>query len=268
MGTMTQLREIGLAVKDLDESIAWFQKVFGASVVREINELPAEKTRTCFVKAGGITYELMADMDGTGPIARFVEKRGEGIHALHTKVDNLEETVKGLKAKGVIIAGQAPLTFVHPKSTMGVMWELIQDDGKPWPSKEDESWPGTEMELMYIGIAVQNLEDAVRLYRDVLGGQLVKSGEIPGENTMNAVFRLCGVTVELMASMSPGDAISTFIAKKGEGVYAVRYNVPDLAKTLAHIESVGIRIGARRADEYAYLSPRDCHGVLFLIGQL
>ncbi|ALV63241.1 Methylmalonyl-CoA epimerase [Thermococcus sp. 2319x1] len=123
---------IGIAVRNLEEAIKIWENL--GLKVEEIEEVPDQKVRTAIFYAGETRIELLEATAEDSPIAKFIEKRGEGIHHIALGVDNIEEHLKKLKEKGFklidetprIGAGGAKIAFVHPKSVGGVLLELCE----------------------------------------------------------------------------------------------------------------------------------------------
>ncbi|HDD31675.1 MAG TPA: methylmalonyl-CoA epimerase [Thermococcus litoralis] len=123
---------IGIAVKNLEDVIKIWENL--GLKVEEIEEVPDQKVRTAIFHAGETRIELLEATAEDSPIAKFIEKRGEGIHHIALGVDNIEEHLEKLKEKGFrlidekprIGAGGAKIAFVHPKSVGGVLLELCE----------------------------------------------------------------------------------------------------------------------------------------------
>lgn len=124
---------IGIAVKNLEETLKFYEEVLGIkSVGTEIVE--EQKVKVAFLPIRDTEIELLETTEEDGPIAKFIEKRGEGIQHIAYKVDNIEKAIEELKAKGVRMiderprygAGGARIAFLHPKSTFGVLIELCE----------------------------------------------------------------------------------------------------------------------------------------------
>lgn len=124
---------IGIAVKNLEETLKFYEEVLGIkSVGTEIVE--EQKVKVAFLPIEDTEIELLESTEEDGPIAKFIEKRGEGIQHIAYKVDNIEKAIEELKAKGVRMiderprygAGGARIAFLHPKSTFGVLIELCE----------------------------------------------------------------------------------------------------------------------------------------------
>ena len=123
---------ISIAVKNLDESLGVFKTVFGLESVHT-ETIPDQGVRAALIKVGDGEIELIEPIDPEGGVAKFIERRGEGIHHICLEVDNIEEELNALAAKGVDLIDKRPrkglagmIGFVHPKATKGVLVELAQ----------------------------------------------------------------------------------------------------------------------------------------------
>ncbi|HBG88191.1 MAG TPA: methylmalonyl-CoA epimerase [Marinilabiliaceae bacterium] len=129
----THIEHIGIAVKSLDEAIPFYEKVFGLECYA-VEEVADQKVKTAFFKVGQTKIELLESTDPEGPIGKFLEKKGEGIHHLAFAVDNLSEALAETADKGVKLIDQTPrkgaeglnIAFLHPKATFGVLTELCE----------------------------------------------------------------------------------------------------------------------------------------------
>ena len=134
---LSHIEHIGIAVKDLQASIKFYEEVLGLECYA-IEEVKDQKVKTAFFKLGGTKIELLESTDPEGPIGRFIEKKGEGVHHLAFAVESIENALATLKEKGVQLVDQQPrkgaegldIAFLHPKSTGGVLTELCENKNK------------------------------------------------------------------------------------------------------------------------------------------
>jgi methylmalonyl-CoA/ethylmalonyl-CoA epimerase len=130
----THIEHIGIAVADLENSISFYEKVFGLKCYN-IEEVADQKVRTAFFMVGQTKIELLESTDPEGPIGKFIEKRGEGIHHIAFAVDNITEQLKNAEEEGVRLIDTIPkrgaegldIAFLHPKSTAGVLIEICEN---------------------------------------------------------------------------------------------------------------------------------------------
>lgn len=128
---VTHIEHIGIAVNNLDEAISYYEDVLGLECYA-IEEVSDQKVRTAFFRIGDTKVELLESTDPEGPVGKFVEKRGPGIHHLAFAVDNVDEALQHASAKGVRLIDRHPRSgaeglqvgFLHPGSTFGVLTEF------------------------------------------------------------------------------------------------------------------------------------------------
>ncbi|MBN8651713.1 MAG: methylmalonyl-CoA epimerase [Cytophagales bacterium] len=131
---MKKLEHIGIAVKDLDAANALFAKLFGRAHYK-IEEVEKEGVRTSFFDLGNVKIELVAATRSDSAIAKFIEKRGEGLHHLAFESEGIETEMQELKAKEFTLLSEKPfagadnknVAFIHPKTTNHVLIELCQE---------------------------------------------------------------------------------------------------------------------------------------------
>ncbi|MDD3690366.1 MAG: methylmalonyl-CoA epimerase, partial [Synergistaceae bacterium] len=124
---------IGIAVKSIDEALLFWQSSLGIKCTG-VEEVEEQKVKTAFLPVGDTEIELLEATSEESPVAKFIEKKGEGIHHLAIRVDNLEAALAEMKDKGIRLidetprygAGGARIAFVHPKSTGGILLELSE----------------------------------------------------------------------------------------------------------------------------------------------
>jgi len=129
----SHIEHIGIAVLDLAGSVGFYEKVFGLRCYN-IEEVADQKVRTAFFMIGQTKIELLESTDPEGPIAKFIEKRGEGIHHIAFAVNNIDEQLRNAEKEGVRLIDANPrkgaegldIAFLHPKSTGGVLIELCE----------------------------------------------------------------------------------------------------------------------------------------------
>lgn len=131
---MRKIEHIGIAVKDLETSNIVFEKLFGAPAYKQ-EEVASEGVKTSFFMNGPNKIELLEATNPDSPIAKFIEKKGEGIHHIAFDVEDIEKEVIRLKDQGFVVLNEAPkkgadnkwVVFLHPKTTNGVLIELCQE---------------------------------------------------------------------------------------------------------------------------------------------
>ena len=131
---MRKIEHIGIAVKNLQDSNIKIEKLFGAPAYKE-EEVASEGVKTSFFMNGPNKIELLEATNPESPIAKFIEKKGEGIHHIAFDVENIFDEIERLKKEGFVVLNEIPkkgadnklVAFLHPKSTNGVLIELCQE---------------------------------------------------------------------------------------------------------------------------------------------
>ena len=131
---LTHVEHIGIAVKNLEESIKYYEGVLGLKCY-SIEDVVDQKVKTAFFKVGQTKIELLESTDPEGPIGKYIEKKGEGIHHLAFHVNNLQNALDEAKDKGIRLIDEQPrsgaeglkIGFLHPKSTNGVLTEFCEN---------------------------------------------------------------------------------------------------------------------------------------------
>lgn len=132
----SHIEHIGIAVQNLESAIDFYENVFGLNCYK-VEEVPEQKVRTAFFMVGQTKIELLESTDPEGPIGKFIEKKGEGIHHIAFAVKNIEEKLSQASLSGVKLIDSTPrkgaegldIAFLHPKSTLGVLIEICENKG-------------------------------------------------------------------------------------------------------------------------------------------
>lgn len=131
----TQVDHIAVATKDIDESLATLKKL-GPVTVGAYEDVPSQKVRALMVVAGAVPIELIQATSPDSTVASFIEKRGEGLHHVAYRVEDVAASLQKAESDGFRLIDKAPrhgyagskVAFLHPKSTLGMLTELVQRD--------------------------------------------------------------------------------------------------------------------------------------------
>ena len=134
---MKKIEHLGIAVNDLKTSNLLFEKLLGLAPYKQ-EEVASEEVKTSFFKSGSNKIELLESITPDGPIAKFLEKKGEGIHHIAFEVEDIVAEIARLKKEGFTVLNEIPkkgadnklVAFIHPKTTNGVLIELCQEIDK------------------------------------------------------------------------------------------------------------------------------------------
>ena len=134
---VSHIEHLGIAVKSLEEAIPYWENVLGLKCYN-IEEVADQKVKTAFFMVGQTKIELLEPTSEESTIAKYIEKRGQGVHHVAFAVEGIEDALADATEKGVQLIDKAPrkgaeglnIAFLHPKSTMGVLTELCEDKNK------------------------------------------------------------------------------------------------------------------------------------------
>ncbi len=130
---IVKINHVGIAVNSIDEAVKLYTEVLGLKV-QDIEVVADQKVKTAIIPVGESKIELIESTDAEGTIAKYIEKRGEGLHHLALEVSNIEEALATLVNKGVALIDEKPrngventrIAFLHPKETKRVLLELVE----------------------------------------------------------------------------------------------------------------------------------------------
>lgn len=131
---LKKINHIGIAVKDIEAAIDFYKKL--GLELEAIEVVESQKVKVAFIPIGEVRIELLEATSNNSPIAKFIEKKGEGIHHLVFGTDNLQDRLDEIKTKGIRLIDEIPrkgahnanIAFLHPKSTCGVLVELCEEN--------------------------------------------------------------------------------------------------------------------------------------------
>ncbi len=135
---LSHIEHLGIAVKSIEAALPFYEKVLGLECYA-VEEVADQKVKTAFLKIGQTKIELLESTDPEGPVGKFIEKKGEGIHHIAFAVeDGLKEALEVIELRGVQLIDKQPrkgaeglnIAFLHPKSTIGVLTELCENPNK------------------------------------------------------------------------------------------------------------------------------------------
>ncbi|HOP58146.1 MAG TPA: methylmalonyl-CoA epimerase [Bacteroidales bacterium] len=131
---LSYIEHIGIAVKDLPSSVEMYEKIFGLKCYKT-EEIASQKVIMAFFRIGTTRIELLASTDPDSSLAKFIEKKGEGVHHIAFAVNELEKQLDDARAQGIRLVNEKPekgaegmdIAFIHPRSASGVLIELCED---------------------------------------------------------------------------------------------------------------------------------------------
>ena len=135
--SVKSLNHIGIAVRSIDDQKAFYEDTLGLEF-ENVEEVPSQKVRVAFFRTGDVRLELLEPTSEDSPVAKFIEKRGEGLHHVAYTVEDIESRIADLKESGLRMIDETPrpgahhmqIAFLHPKSSHGVLTELCEPANK------------------------------------------------------------------------------------------------------------------------------------------
>ena len=132
--TARHLNHVCIAVRDIEASLSFYARIFGTRGGEAV-DIADQGVRAALVRVGGSQLEFIQPTDPEGGVARFLDRRGEGVHHICFEVEGLQDTLDRLQQSGVDLIDTAPreglsgsIAFIHPRSTNGVLVELVDQD--------------------------------------------------------------------------------------------------------------------------------------------
>ena len=133
-GKLTELDHVGIAVRDLDAVVDWYKRMFGATVVHR-ERIESDGVDEALIKVADSYIQLLTPFRDDSPLAKYMEKNGEGIHHVGYRVDDCAEVLDQVKARGARVVDEHPRTgsrgttvaFLHPKTAFGTLIELVEE---------------------------------------------------------------------------------------------------------------------------------------------
>jgi len=134
---LSHIEHLGIAVNSLEEAIPYYENILSLKCYA-IEEVADQRVKTAFFQVGQTKIELLESTDPEGPIGKFIEKRGQGIHHIAFAVEGIADSLKEMEEKGVQLIDKTPrkgaegldIGFLHPKSTFGVLTEFCENNNK------------------------------------------------------------------------------------------------------------------------------------------
>lgn len=243
-----RLSHFGHLVQDMDQALALYADFFDLHPSL-IVELAEAGVKNAVLPVGDNFIDLLQPLRNEGPLARALANRGEGFYHLCLAVDDLDSEARSLKAKGVeAFAGpEEPRTvFVHPRDALGVLFELrAESELRSFLNRGARVGKRSAVSgLSHVGHAVKDLEQAVRRYDTLFGLKAlpVEPRAFPALGVRSAWIPVGRNFIELFEPTDPDKAVGRFIARQGEGIYAIVLLVEDVDAQVARLRSRGAEV--------------------------
>ena len=262
----TRVHHVGMVVRRLDDGLALWRDRFGLSVSAQAT-VEDQGVRAALLPIGRSEIELLEPINANGGVAKFLEKRGEGLHHVCFETPDVAADLAAARAAGFPLIDEAPrkglagmICFLHPKGTRGVLTEFATPPPGSHHHGPCGSGPLRGLALRQVTARSREPQAAADLFHAKLGLARDTAEAEPGARTAAVELggvRLCFVGDDPAATTSDADAIRTALARDGEGIAGLVLEIPDPLAA----ESVLAPLGAREARSGLTLDPIHCHGV-------
>ncbi|MGE0680741.1 MAG: methylmalonyl-CoA epimerase [Candidatus Binatia bacterium] len=270
-----KIHHIGIVVRNIEEAFGFYKDTLGLPLGK-MATIQDQGVRAALLPIGESEIELLEPVNPDSGVARFLEKKGGGLHHLCFETDNIETELQGAKNKGVKVIDQKPrpglagiIAFLHPQACCSVLVEYAQ----PVDHSEHASLLGeardrrfTAKRLDHVVIAVKDLEAAVSTYQKNFGlTRESPAQDVPALGIRNTFLPISDSKIEIVEPLGEKSPIAQFIEKSGEGMYLLSLDVDYLPGAVQVFAEKGIKanvVKSPTSGDIAFISPKHTHGVL------
>lgn len=271
---LKKIHHVGIVVRNLEEAFGFYRDTLGLPL-HKMATVEDQGVKAALLPVGESEIELLEPVAADTGVARFLEKKGGGLHHLCFETDDVAAELQAAKDKGVRVIDQHPrpglagiIAFLHPQSCCSVLVEYAQ----PVDHSEHSSLLGeardrrfTAKRLDHVVIAVNDLEGAVATYQNNFGLAREEAREVPSLGIRNTFLPIGDAKIEFVTPLGAHSPIAQFLATKGEGMYLLALDVDYLPGAVATLAEKGIKANTVQAPDggtLAFISPKHTHGVL------
>ena len=271
---LKKIHHVGIVVHNLEEAFGFYKDTLGLSL-HKMATVQDQGVKAALLPVGESEIELLEPITADSGVARFLEKKGSGLHHLCFETDNIEAELQGAQDKGLRLIDQQPrpglagiIAFLHPQACCSVLVEYAQ----PVDHDEHSSLLGeardrrfTAKRLDHVVIAVNDLEDSVATYQKNFGLAREEAKDVPALGIRNTFMPIGDAKIEFVTPLGEKSPIAQFLASKGEGMYLLALDVDYLPGAVAALADKGIKanmVKASDGNDIAFISPKHTHGVL------
>ncbi len=270
---LSKIHHVGIVVRHLEDAYPFYRDTLGLSLGKTAT-LEDQGVKAALLPVGDSEIELLEPITPDSGVARFLEKKGGGLHHVCFETDNIETELQEAKDKGLRLIDQQPrnglagiIAFLHPQACCSVLVEYVQPvDHSEHASllSQGRDRPFTTKRIDHVVIAVKDLEGAVATYQHNFRLEREAAKDVPVLGLRNTFLPIGDAKIEIVTPLGDKSPIGQFIDKKGEGMYLLSLDVDHLEGALQALTSRGIKANVIRgtAGDMAMISPRHTHGVL------
>jgi len=271
---LKRIHHIGIVVHNLEEAFGFYKDTLGLPLGK-MATVQDQGVKAALLPVGESEIELLEPITSDSGVAKFLEKKGGGLHHLCFETDDVAVELQGAKDKGLKVIDQNPrpglagiIAFLHPQACCSVLVEYAQ----PVNHAEHASLLGearnrrfTTKRLDHVVVAVKDLEGSVATYQKNFGLSREEPHDVPALGIRNTFMPISDAKIEFVTPLGDNSPIAQFIAKSGEGMYLLALEVDYLPGAVAALTDKGIKANMVKApdgNDLAFISPKHTHGVL------
>lgn len=266
----TRIHHVAVAVRSLDQAYRFYRDALGLPVHKEA-VVQEQGVKAALLPVGGSEIELLEPIDPAGGVAKFLERRGEGLHHVCFETDDIAKELEGVRARGIALIDQAPrvglaglIAFMHPKANHGVLVECAQVIEGPG---HVEAGQPLALGIHRLAVAVPDMDAAAAKFAANFGMVEVPDPR-PLLGPLGRSLRLGEDILEVLQPISNTDRVARFLVERGEGMYALALRVGDVQVALQGLEAAGFgkpAIGEPGPHPLGWIPPTETHGVPLLL---
>ena len=280
MTPVNRVHHTGMVVRSLNDAYAYYRDALGLRLLKE-EMIQDQGVRAALFDLGNSLLELLEPVEPDTGIARFLERRGEGLHHVCLEVNDIRGALAGLKTHGVRLIDEAPreglvgtIAFLHPSALNGVLVELVEAAGS---SPADGDPPGAagagtrSQRLDHVVLAVQELAQAAVAWGEVFGLQAEHTYRPEGTDMELALLPVgepdqLSAFLELVQATAADHRVARFIDERGQGMFSIAIQVDDLDTAAGELRTKGVdiaqpEVGPLPDTRVARIPPEAAHGV-------
>ncbi len=270
---LSKIHHVGIVVRNLEEAYGFYRNTLGLTLGKTAT-LEDQGVKAALLPVGESEIELLEPISPDSGVAKFLEKKGGGLHHICFETDNIETELQGAKDKQIRLIDQTPrsglagtIAFLHPQACCSVLVEYAQPVDETEHASllsQGRSLGFTAKRLDHVVIAVNDLEAAVATYQNNFGLEREEAKDVPGLGLRNTFMPIGDAKIEMVTPLGENGPIGQFIAKKGEGMYLLALDVDYLDGAIKAFAAKGIKANVIKGStgDIAMISPKHTHGVL------
>jgi methylmalonyl-CoA/ethylmalonyl-CoA epimerase len=270
---LSKIHHVGIVVRNLEEAYGFYRDTLGLPL-NKIATIEDQGVKAALLPVGESEIELLEPINADSGVAKFLEKKGGGLHHICFETDNIETELQGAKDKQIRLIDQTPrnglagiIAFLHPQACCSVLVEYAQpidDTEHASLLSQGRSRGFSAKRLDHVVIAVNDLEAAVATYQNNFGLEREEAKDVPALGLRNTFLPIGDAKIEMVTPLGDNSPIGQFIAKKGEGMYLLSLDVDYLDGAIKAFAAKGIKANVIKGStgDIAMISPKHTHGVL------